>query len=57
MMKLTTMDPATRRLIKITEADAEETAEIFDTLLGDNLTARKIYIANNGSKYIADADI
>ena len=51
------MCPATRRLVKITEADAEETAEIFDTLLGDNLAARKVYIANNGSKYMAEADI
>ena len=53
----TTMSPATRRLVKVTEADAEETAEIFDTLLGDNIAARKQYIANNGSKYMADADL
>ena len=57
MMALTTMNPATRRLVKVTEADALETAEIFDTLLGDNLAARKEYIAANGSKYMADADI
>ncbi len=57
MMRLTTMHPATRRLIKVTEADALETAEIFDTLLGDNLVARKEYIAVNGSKYMSDADI
>lgn len=57
MMSKTTMNPATRRLVKVTEADALETAEIFDTLLGDNLAARKDYIAANGSKYMADADI
>lgn len=57
MMSKTTMNPASRRLVKITEADAEETAEIFDTLLGDNIAARKEYIANNGSKYLAEADI
>ena len=57
MMWRTTMCPATRRLVKVTEADAQETAEIFDTLLGDNLAARKQYIANNGSKYLAEADI
>ena len=57
MMSKTTMNPATRRLVKITEADAQETAEIFDTLLGDNIAARKVYIANNGSKYLAEADI
>ena len=57
MMWQTTMCPATRRLINVTEADAEETAEIFDTLLGDNITARKKYIADNGSKYMEEADI
>ncbi len=57
MMSETTMNPATRRLIRITEADAAETAEIFDTLLGDNITARKQYIAENGSKYLYEADI
>jgi len=57
MMSETTMSPATRRLVKVTEADAAETAEIFDTLLGDNITARKQYISDNGSKYLADADI
>ena len=57
MMWMTTMNPATRRLIRVSEADVEETAEIFDTLLGDNITARKKYIAENGSKYLVEADI
>ncbi len=57
MMSATTMNPQTRRLIRVTEADAAETAEIFDTLLGDNIVARKQYIAENGSKYLYEADI
>ena len=56
-MWMTTMNPATRRLSRVSEADVEETAEIFDTLLGDNITARKKYIAENGSKYLVEADI
>ena len=56
MMWQTTLNPATRRLIQVTETDAAATAEIFDTLLGDNLAARKEYIAANGHKYLAAAD-
>ena len=57
MMSLTTMNPATRRLIMITPADAEETARMFETLMGDAIAARKRFIAENGYKYIANADI
>ena len=57
MMSLTTMNPATRRLIAVTPADAEQTAWMFDTLLGDNLPERKRFIAENGARYMADADI
>ncbi len=57
MMWQTTMNPATRRLIRIDEDDAERTAVMFDTLLGDNLAARKEFITLNGSKYAKDADI
>ncbi|MBP5236029.1 MAG: DNA topoisomerase, partial [Clostridia bacterium] len=57
MMKLTTMDPATRRLIRINPCEAEATYEIFDILLGDNLPARKDYISVHGNEYIAAADI
>jgi len=57
MMKLTTMDPATRRLIRINPCDAEATDRIFDILLGDNLPARKEFIAEHGSEYVAAADI
>ena len=57
MMWLTTMNPETRRLIKVMPEDAEKTAFYFDLLLGDNLAGRKEYIAENGGKYIDLADI
>ena len=57
MMWLTTMNPETRRLIRVTPADVTETAEMFDLLLGDNLQGRKEYIAENGSMYLEMADI
>ncbi len=57
MMWLTTMNPETRRLIKVMPEDAERTAEIFDLLLGDNLSGRKDHIAENGYKYLDLADI
>ena len=57
MMSLTTMNPSTRRLIKVMPDDAAKTAEMFDILLGDNLAVRRDYIIENGYKYIDDADI
>ncbi|MCI9122158.1 MAG: DNA topoisomerase [Oscillibacter sp.] len=57
MMWLTTMNPETRRLIRVMPEDAERTAEIFDLLLGDNLQGRKDHIAENGYKYLEMADI
>lgn len=57
MMNLTTMNPASRRLIKIMPEDAQRTSEMFDLLLGNNLAGRKEFIAENGSKYIDEADI
>ena len=57
MMAKTTMNPATRRLVAVTPADAEETARIFDTLLGDDLPARKEFITKYGKFYAKDADL
>ncbi len=57
MMWQTTMNPASRRLIQVTEADAEQTAFMFEMLLGDNLEARKQFIADHGHEYILEADI
>ncbi len=57
MMNLTTMNPTTRRLIKILPEDAEKTFQVFDILLGDNLAGRKEHIAEEGYKYLELADI
>ena len=57
MMWLTTMNPQTRRLIRVMPEDAARTAEVFDLLLGDNLPGRKDHIADNGYKYLEMADI
>ena len=57
MMWLTTMNPETRRLIKVMPEDVEATAQIFDLLLGDDLQGRKNHIAENGYKYLDLADI
>ena len=57
MMWLTTMNPETRRLIKVMPQDAEETARMFDLLLGDNLQGRKEHIAEHGHEFLELADI
>ena len=57
MMWMTTMNPATRRLIKVMPEEAEHMAEVFDLLLGDNLAGRKDHIAEVGYRYVDMADI
>lgn len=57
MMWETTMNPATRRLIKVQMEEAKATSDMFDLLLGDNLAGRKEYIAENGHEYLEFADI
>ncbi len=57
MMWRTTMCPQTRRLIAVTPTDAEQTAKMFDVLLGDALAERKKFITDFGHLYIKDADI
>lgn len=57
MMWETTMNPETRRLIRVQMDEAEATSQMFDLLLGDNLAGRKEYIAENGSQYLDLADI
>lgn len=57
MMSLTTMNPDTRRLIKVTSENLKESAEIFEMLLGDDLQGRKDYISEFGSDYLELADI
>ena len=57
MMWLTTMNPETRRLIKVLPSDMQQTVETFDLLLGDNLSGRKSHIAENGWRYIDLIDV
>ena len=57
MMSLTTMNPDTRRLIKVMPDDMKLTEQVFDMLLGDNLAGRKDHIAQNGYMYLDKADI
>ncbi len=57
MMWLTTMNPETRKLIRVMPEDVERTAEMFDLLLGDNLNGRKNHIAMYGSQFLDLADI
>ena len=57
MMWMTTMNPETRRLIKVMPEDVEETVRVFDLLLGDNLDGRKEFIAEHGGEYLELADI
>ena len=45
------------RLIQVMPEDAARTTEMFDLLLGDNLSGRKTYIAENGYLYIDSADV
>lgn len=57
MMNMTTMNPNTRRLIKVLPGDVQQSARMFDILLGDNLSGRKEFIIENGDKYIDNLDL
>ena len=54
---MTTMNPETRKLIRVMPEDVERTAQMFDLLLGDNLSGRKEHIAMHGSRFLDLADI
>ena len=57
MMSMTTMNPATRRLVRVEPADAAATEVMFDVLLGDNLSGRKDFISEKGSQYLELVDV
>ena len=57
MMWQTTMNPKSRRLIKVCPEDARKTADVFDQLLGDNLAGRKAHIEQDGKLYLDMLDI
>jgi DNA gyrase subunit B len=56
-MWTTTMNPMTRRLIRVVAEDAVRTADVFDLLLGENLAGRKAHIETYGSRYLDRLDI
>ncbi len=57
MMWITTMNPETRRLIKVCKEDVTRTQEMFELLLGDNLAGRKQYIQDFGADYLDQLDL
>ena len=57
MMNLTTMNPKTRRLIKVLPGDASYASYMFDIMQGDNLAGRKEYIAEHGAEYTDELDV
>lgn len=57
MMSLTTWIRERGRLIQITPEDEYKTSVMFNTLLGDDITARKDFISAYGAKYLDLADI
>lgn len=57
MLWLTTMNPETRRVIKVTEDDAKTTKIMFETLLGDDILSRKRFIKDNGPQYTELLDL
>ena len=57
MMWLTTMNPETRRLIRVMPEDAARTAAMFDLFQGDDLAGRKAHIADHGYEYLDLVDV
>lgn len=57
MMWETTMNPESRKLIKVMPDDVESTERMFDVLLGDNLPGRKNFIEENGYRYLDMIDV
>ena len=57
MMWETTMNPETRRLIRVSPDDMQKTGEVFDLLLGENLAGRKDFISEKGYLYLDQADV
>ena len=55
MMWETTMNPETRKLIKITPDSADEMIKYFEMFMGDDLDGRKQYIGENLHEYIEEA--
>ncbi len=57
MMWLTTMNPETRRLVRVMPEDLDETNRVFELLLGNDLSGRKEHIEEVGHLYLELADL
>lgn len=57
MMWQTSMNPETRRLIRVNMEDAESMNKFFDLFMGNEITPRKKYIEENGHLYLDDLDL
>lgn len=55
MMWDTTMNPETRKLIKVMPEDIEKTTQVFDMFLGDDLDGRKKFIEENLHEYLKES--
>ena len=57
MMWLTTMNPETRRLIKVLPEDVVHMETMFNLLLGTDDEGRKRHIAEHGKEYLDQLDL
>ena len=52
----TTMDPETRTILKVTMDDAVEANDTFQTLMGDEVEPRRVFIETN-AKFVSNLDV
>jgi DNA gyrase subunit B len=52
----TTMDPATRTILRVTMEDAAVASKLFDELMGDEVEPRRLFIERN-AKYVSNLDV